>query len=92
MSKKKHTPEEIIRKLREVEVLEGQGTPLDECLRKIEVTRNTYYRWKKELGGMRVEHAKRLKGLEKENGKLKKLVADQALDILMLKEVASKKI
>lgn len=89
--KKKHTPEEIIRKLREVEVLEGQGTTLDECLRKIGVTRNTYYRWKKELGGMRVEQAKRLKGLEQENSKLKRLVADQALDNLMLKEVASKK-
>ena len=91
MSKKKHTPEEIIRKLREVEVLEGQGTSLDECLRKIAVTRNTYYRWKKELGGMRVDQAKRLKELEKENSKLKRLVADQALDMLMLKEIASKK-
>ncbi len=89
--KKKHTPEEIIRKLREVEVLEGPGTSLDECLRKIEVTRNTYYRWKKELGGMRVDQARKLKTLDQENGKLKRLVADQALDILMLKEVASKK-
>ena len=91
MSKRKHTAEEIIRKLREVEVLEGQGTSLEEALRKIEVTRNTYYRWKKEFGGMRVDQAKKLKELEKENSRLKRVVADQAIDIQILKEVSSKK-
>ena len=91
MPGKRYTPEEIIRKLREVEVLTGQGTSLEESLRKIEVSRNTYCRWRKEYSGLRVEHAKRLKELEKENSKLKKLVADQALDNMMLKEIASKK-
>lgn len=91
MPGKKFTPEEIIRKLREVEVLQGQGMKTDEALRKIEVSRNTYCRWKKEYGGMRVDQAKKLKELEKENSRLKRLVADQALDIQMLKEVASKK-
>ena len=89
MPGKKYTPEEIIRKLREVEVLQGQGIKLDEALRKIEVSRNTYCRWKKEYGGMRVDQAKKLKELE--NSCLKRLVADQALDIQMLKEVVSKK-
>jgi len=91
MPGKKYTPEEIIRKLREVEVLQGQGIKLDEALRKIAVSRNTYCRWKKEYGGMRVDQAKKLKELEKENSCLKRLVADQALDIQMLKEVVSKK-
>ena len=91
MPGKKYTPEEIIRKLREVEVLQGQGMKLDEALRKIGVSRNTYCRWKKEYGGMRVDQAKKLKELEKENSRLKRLVADQALDIQMLKEVVSKK-
>ena len=91
MPRKKQSPEEIIRKLREAEVLLEQGVAKEEMLRKIGVSNNTYCRWKKEMGGMRVEQAKRLRELEKENSKLKKLVADQALDIQMLKEVASKK-
>lgn len=91
MPGKRYTPEEIIRKLREVEVLTGQGTSLEEALRKIEVSRNTYCRWKKEYSGMRVEQAKRLKELEKENSRLKKAVADLTIDNQILREVSSKK-
>ena len=89
MPRKTYKPEEIIRKLREAEVLSSQGVVVDEVCRKIEVTKNTYYRWRKEYGGLRVDQAHRLKELEKENGRLKKLVADQALDIQILKEAAS---
>jgi len=89
MPRKTYKPEEIIRKLREAEVLSSQGLGVDEVVRRIEVTKNTYYRWRKEYGGLRVDQAKRMKDLEKENGRLKKLVADQALDIQILKEAAS---
>jgi transposase-like protein len=89
MPRKGYQPEEIIRKLREAEVLSSQGQSVDEVCRKIAVTKNTYYRWRKEYGGLRVDQAHRLKELEKENGRLKKLVADQALDIQILKEAAS---
>jgi len=88
MVKKGHTPEQIINKLREVEVLLSQGTSIGEASRKIGVTEQTYYRWRKEYGGMRVEQAKKLKELEKENARLKKLVADLSLDNVILKEVA----
>jgi putative transposase len=89
MPRKVYKEEEIIRKLREAEVLSSQGLGVDEVVRRIEVTKNTYYRWRKEYGGLRVDQAKRMKDLEKENGRLKKLVADQALDIQILKEAAS---
>jgi putative transposase len=89
MPRKTYKEEEIIRKLREAEVLSSQGLGVDEVVRRIEVTKNTYYRWRKEYGGLRVDQAKRMKDLEKENGRLKKLVADQALDIQILKEAAS---
>jgi len=88
MVKKGHTPEQIINKLREVEVLLSQGTSIGEASRKIGVTEQTYYRWRKEYGGMRVEQAKKLKELERENARLKKLVADLSLDNAILKEVA----
>jgi transposase-like protein len=81
-------PEQVINKLREAEVLIGQGTSVGEASRKIGVTEQTYYRWRREYGGMRVEQAKRLKELEKENIRLKKLVADLSLDISILKEAA----
>jgi transposase-like protein len=84
-----YKPEEIIRKLREAEVLSSQGVAVDEVVRRIEVTKNTYYRWRKEYGGLRVDQAHRLKELEKENGRLKKLVADLSLDKQILKEAAS---
>ena len=86
MVKKGHTPEQIIGKLREAEVLLSQGAAVAEASRKIGLTEQTYYRWRKEYGGMRVEQAKRLKDLEKENTRLKKLVADLSLDNSIPKE------
>ena len=88
MVKKAHSPEQIINKLREAEILLNQGANVSEASRKIGVTEQTYYRWRKEYGGMRIEQAKRLKSLEKENARLKKLVADISLDNAILKEVA----
>ena len=88
MVKKSHSPEVIINKLREAEILLNQGASVGEASRKIGVTEQTYYRWRKQYGGMRIEQAKRLKELEKENTRLKKLVADISLDNAILKEVA----
>ncbi len=88
MAKKSHSPELIINKLREAEILLNQGASVGEVSRKIGITEQTYYRWRKEYGGMRTEQAKRLKSLEKENTRLKKLVADLSLDISILKEAA----
>ncbi len=88
MVKKSHSPEQIINKLREAEILLNQGANVGEASRKIGITEQTYYRWRKEYGGMRIEQAKRLKDLEKENTRLKKLVADISLDNAILKEVA----
>jgi transposase-like protein len=88
VSKKGFAPEQVINKLREVEVLVSQGSTIGQASRKIGVTEQTYYRWRKEYGGMRVEQAKRLKDLEKENIRLKKLVADLSLDNAILKEAA----
>jgi len=88
MVKKSHSPEVIINKLREAEVLLNQGANIGEASRKIGVTEQTYYRWRKEYGGMRIEQAKRLKTLEKENTRLKKLVADISLDNAILKEAS----
>jgi len=88
MVRKGYTPEQIIGKLREAEILLNQGATISEASRKIGVTEQTYYRWRKEYGGMRIEQAKRLKGLEKENARLKKLVADLSLDNAILKEAS----
>ncbi len=88
MVKKSHSPEQVINKLREAEILLNQGATISEASRNIGVTEQTYYRWRKEYGGMRIEQAKRLKCLEKENVRLKKLVADISLDNAILKEVA----
>jgi transposase-like protein len=88
MAKKGYTPEQIINKLREAEVLLSQGSSVAEASRKIGIVEQTYYRWRKEYGGMRVEQARKLKELEKENARLKKLVADLSLDNSILKEVA----
>jgi len=88
MARKTCTPEQIINKLREAEVYINQGVSISEASRKIGVTEQTYYRWRKEYGGLRIEQAKRLKELEKENSRLKKLVADLSLDNAILKEVA----
>ena len=89
MARKRHTAEQIIAKLREAELALGKGQVLVDVVRKLEISEQTYYRWRKEYGGLRVEQAKRLKELEKENSRLKRLVADQALDNAILKEVAS---
>jgi len=88
MVRKGYTPEQIINKLREAEVLLSQGTTVGEVCRKIGITDVTYYRWRKEYGGMRIEQAKRLKELEVENSRLKKLVGDLSLDNSILKEAA----
>lgn len=84
---KKHTPEQVIDKLRRVEALTAKGTPLAQAVRQIEVSEQTYYRWKRLYGGMDRTEAKRLRDLEKENARLKKLLADQMLDNDMLREV-----
>jgi len=84
MVKKSYSPEQVINKLREAEILLNQGANVGEASRKIGVTEQTYYRWRKEYGGMRIEQAKRLKALEKENARLKKLVADISLDNAIL--------
>jgi transposase-like protein len=88
MVRKAFKPEQIINKLREAEILLSQGSTVAEASRKLGVTEQTYYRWRKEYGGMRVEQAKRLKELEQENSRLKKLVADITLDNAILKEAA----
>jgi transposase-like protein len=88
MSEKRSTSEEIINKLREVEIMLSKGSTVGEASKKIGVTEQTYYRWRKQYGGMRIEQAKRLKELGKENARLRKLVADLSLDISLLKEAA----
>ena len=88
MARRQFKSEQIINKLREAEVLISQGATIGEASRKIGITEQTYYRWRREYGGMRVEQAKRLKELEKENTRLKKLVADLSLDNAILKEAA----
>jgi transposase-like protein len=88
MKKKEFTPEQIITMLREAEVLLSQGATAAEVVRKFGIAEQTYYRWRREYGGMRIEQAKRLKELEKENTRLKKLVADLSLDNAILKEVS----
>lgn len=89
MSRKRFTAEQIIAKLREVEVEIARGISVGQAVRKIGVTEQTYYRWRKEYGGLRVDQAKRLKSLEKENARLKKLLAESELDKAILKEAAS---
>ncbi len=80
MVRKTYTPEQIINKLREAEIHINQGISIAEASRKIGITQQTYYRWRKEYGGLRIEQAKKFKHLEKENVRLKKLVADLSLD------------
>ncbi len=89
MARKRHTAEQIIAKLREAELALAKDQPLVDVVRKLEISEQTYYRWRKEYGGLRIEQAKRLKELEKENARSKRLVADQALDNAILREVAS---
>ena len=89
MPQKQYRPEEIIGKLREAEVLLSQGINVEEVCRKIELTKMTFYRWRREYGRLRVDQARRLKELERENTRLKRLVAEVSLDNQILKEAAS---
>jgi transposase-like protein len=89
MPRKRHTPEQIIRKLREAEIELAKGRTTVDVVRQLGITEQTYYRWRKEYGGLRLDQAKRLKELEKENLRLKKLLAEQTLDNAILKEAAS---
>ena len=89
MPRKRFTPEQIIQNLREAEVLLAQGRTIAQVCKKIGITDQTYYRWRKEYGGIRTDQAKRLKDLEKENVRLKRLLADAELDKAILREAAS---
>ena len=89
MARIRHSAEQIINKLREAEVLLGQGLKVPEVTRQLGVTTQTYYRWRKEYGGLKTDQAKKLKELEREKARLKKLVAALSLDKAMLQEVAS---
>ncbi len=88
MAKKRHTAEQIISKLREAEILLAKGTKMPLVSRKLGITEQTYYRWRKEYGGVRTDQVKRLKEVEKQNVRLKKIVADLTLDNAILKEAA----
>ena len=88
MPRKRHTTEQIMQHLREAEVLLTQGQTIAQVCKQIGITDQTYYRWRKEYGGLRLDQAKRLRELEKENARLKGVVAEQALDISILKEAA----
>ena len=87
----RHTPEQIISKLREAEVKLAQGTALAQACKDLAITEQTYYRWRKEYGGLKLDQAKRLKQLEGENARLKRLLADAELDKAILREAASGK-
>ncbi len=88
MSKKRHKPEEIVSKLRQVDVLTAQGTPVADAVRSIGVTEVTYYRWRQEYGGLKSDQVRRMKELETENQRLRKAIADLTLDKLILQEAA----
>lgn len=88
MKRRRHTPEQIIRKLREAERMLGEGKTIPEAAKELQVSEQTYHRWRNQYGGMKAQDAKRLKELERENSSLKAIVADQALEVRALKEVA----
>ena len=88
MARKRHKPEEIIAKLRQVDVLTGQGRSISEAVKTIAVTETTYFRWRSEYGGMKTDQVKRLKALEVENARLRRAVSDLTLDKLILSEAA----
>jgi transposase-like protein len=89
MPRKRHKPEEIVAKLRQVDVLTSQGQPVADAVRSIGVTEVTYYRWRQEFGGLKSDQVRRLKDLEAENARLRRAIADLTLDKLILKEAAS---
>src|SRR5213596_3323579 len=86
--RRRHTPEQVIRKLREAERLLAEGKTTAEVARALEVSENTYHRWQRQYGGMKADDAKRLRELERENARLKRIVADQALENQGLREIA----
>ncbi len=86
--RKRHTPEQIIARLREADALLGSGASIGQVCQRLEVSEQTFHRWRNQYGGMKANEAKRLKDLEQENSRLKKLVADLSLDNAMLKEIA----
>jgi transposase len=88
MSRRRHTPEQVVRKLREADRLLGEGMELPEVWKQLEVSEATYHRWRTQFGGMKADDVKRLKELEVENAKLKRIVADQVLEVAALKEIA----
>ena len=88
MARKTFSAEQIIRMLREAEVEQGKGLTVGAVCKKLGITANTFYRWRKQYGGMRIDQAKRLKELERENSRLKRIVADQAIDNSILREAA----
>ena len=88
MSRRRHTPEQVVRKLREADRLLGEGMELPEVWKQLEVSEATYHRWRHQFGGMKAEDVKRLKELEAENTRLKRIVADQVLENQALKEIA----
>lgn len=88
MARKRHTAEEIVAKLRQVDVLMAQGRPVADAVRAIAVTEVTYYRWRNEYGGLKGDQVKRLKELEAENGRLRRAISDLTLDKLILQEAA----
>ena len=89
MPRKRFTTEQIITMLREAEVKQAQGASIREVCKQLQITDQTYYRWRREYGGLKLDQAKRLKDLEKENARLKRVVADQVLDLAILKEAAA---
>lgn len=88
MKNRRHTPDQVVQKLREADRMLGEGESVEAVCRALEVSEQTYYRWRNQYGGLKADDAKRLKELERENSSLKRIVADQALDIAALREVA----
>jgi putative transposase len=88
MKRRRHTPEQIVRKLREADRLLGEGMELPEVTKQLEVSEATYHRWRAQYGGMKADDVKRLKELETENARLKRIVADKELEVVALKEIA----
>lgn len=88
MKRRRHTPEQVIRKLREADRMLAEGKTIGEVCRQLEVSEATYHRWQRQFGGMKADDAKRLRELERENQRLKRIVADQALETQALREVA----
>jgi putative transposase len=88
MSRRRHTPEQVVRKLREADRLLGEGIELPEVIKQLEVSEQTYFRWRNQFGGMKADDVKRLKELEAENARLKRIVADQVLENQALREVS----